>query len=88
MNQTDYNGKVRSLLSDTDTYKKLPLDPTAAQERKMNSLLLALNRSESIPDLLYHRLRSTAGQIPRLYGLPKVHKPGIPLRPIGVAILL
>ena len=55
MNQTDYDGKVRSLLSDTDTYKKLPRDPTAAQERKMNSLLLALNRSGSIPDPLYHR---------------------------------
>ena len=27
-------------------------------------------------------LRSTAGKIPLLYGLPRVHKPGIPLRPI------
>ena len=83
MNRTDYNEKVRSLPSDTDTYKKLSRDPTAAQERKLNSLLLALNRSGSIPDQLYHRLCSTAGQIPRLYGLPKVHKSGIPRRPIA-----
>ena len=31
---------------------------------------------------MYNRLRSTAGRTPSLYGLSKIHKEGIPLRPI------
>ena len=31
---------------------------------------------------LYNKLRPTGSTIPRLYGLPKVHKDGVPLRPI------
>ena len=48
----------------------------------MNALLLSLSRAGAIPGPLYERLRSSAGKIPLLYGLPKVHKPGTPLRPI------
>ena len=64
------------------TYKRLVKDPTLAQERRMNALLLSLMRSGAIPECLYQRLRSYAGKVPLLYGLPKVHKPGTPLRPI------
>ena len=32
---------------------------------------------------LYNRLRSSAGGTPLFYGLPKVHKPNVPLRPIA-----
>ena len=53
-----------------------------AQERKINGLLLTLMRSGAISERLYWRLRSSAGKVPLLYGLPKVHKPGTPLRPI------
>ena len=79
---TDYDGKIRTLLGDTDTYKRLPKDPTPAMERRMNGLLLSLTRSGSMSDSLYNWLRSSAGKIPLLYGLPKVHKPEVPLRPI------
>ena len=82
MDRKDYDGEVRALLADTDTYKRLTRDPTLAQERKMNALLLPLMRSGAISERLYQRLRSSAGKVPLLYGLPKVHKTGIPLRPI------
>ena len=49
----------------------------------MNALLLSLKRSGVIPDHLYNRLRSSAGRTPLFYGLPKVHKPNVPLRPIA-----
>ena len=78
MNSEDYDGKIRSLLADTVTYKRLVKDPTLAQERRMNALLLSLMRSGAIPESLYQRLRSSAGKVPLLYGLPKVHKPGTP----------
>ena len=82
MDHRDYESKLSTMLNDTSTYKKLNRDPSAALEKKMNSLLLQLNRSEQIPDRLYQRLRSSSGVTPRIYGLPKVHKPDVPLRPI------
>ena len=57
-------------------------DPTPAQERKMNAILLPLMRAGAIPERLYYHLRSSAGKVPLLYGLPKIHKPEVPLRPI------
>lgn len=44
----------------------------------MNALLLSLQRAGKIPLQLYKHLRSSAGKIPLLYGLPKIHKPDIP----------
>ena len=32
--------------------------------------------------MLYNSLRTSGSQPPRIYGLPKVHKPNVPLRPI------
>ena len=55
----------------------------------MNELLLSVKRSGAIRSTLYYHLRSSAGKVPLLpllpllYGLPKIHKPAIPLRPIA-----
>ena len=57
-------------------------DPAPALERRMNDFLIALKKKGVLPTNLYYKIRSSAGKTPRLYGLPKVHKPGIPLRPI------
>ena len=48
----------------------------------MNDLLLSLKKSGSIPSPLYYRMRNSAKKTPLFYGLPKIHKPEIPLRPI------
>ena len=48
----------------------------------MNSVLWSLRQKNLLSDGTYCRLRSSAGGVPRLYGLPKIHKPDIPLRPI------
>jgi len=53
-----------------------------AFERRMNKLLLDLQKSGALTSPLYNHLRSSAGKIPLLYGLPKIHKPEVPLRPI------
>ena len=49
----------------------------------MNELLLSLKQSGAIPPKLYDRVRSSAGKTPLFYGLPKIHKPDVPLRPIA-----
>ena len=51
-------------------------------ERKLNALLFKLRKKGAIPTPLYNHLHSSGGQTPLVYGLPKVHKPGFPLRPI------
>ena len=45
-------------------------------------MLLDLKKAGRISDSTYKMLYSSDGLCPRFYGLPKIHKPGIPLRPI------
>ena len=45
-------------------------------------MLLDLKKAGKISDSTYKMLYSSDGLCPRFYGLPKIHKPGIPLRPI------
>ena len=41
-----------------------------------------MEKDGEITEGLYHRLRPSGSQPPRIYGLPKIHKPEFPLRPI------
>ena len=82
MDKCKYDCNMREMLQDRKTYRQLAKDPTPSLERRMNKMLLDLNRSEKITDADYGRLRSSAGRTPMLYGLPKAHKENVPLRPI------
>ncbi|XP_046397784.1 uncharacterized protein LOC124164498 [Ischnura elegans] len=77
MKRSDYNDKITTLLSSA-TYKELKSDPTAKLERSTRSII----KTSSIPAEVQRKLLPSASKPPRLYGLPKVHKEGIPLRPI------
>ena len=87
MDHSDYSSKMRALLSDHDTYQPVAKDPTSGLERRMNSVLWSLRQKSLLSDGTYRRLRSSAGGVPRLYGLPKIHKPDVPLRPIVSFVL-
>ena len=41
----------------------------------------SLKKDQKLPSRVYNTLRYSSGSIPSVYGLPKVHKPGVPLRP-------
>ena len=41
-----------------------------------------MEKNGAITEGLYHWLRPSGSQPPRIYGLPKIHKPEVPLRPI------
>ena len=56
---------------------------TAIKENRLNRKLKELEKNGEITNALYNKLRPTGSQPPRIYGLPKIHKPDIPLRPIG-----
>ena len=87
MNRSDYSAKMQAMLDDRDTYQPLSKGPTTSLESKMNRVLLKLKQEGRLSDRTYDQLRSSAGMVPRLYGLPKIHKPDTLLRPI-VSFLL
>ena len=70
------------LVNDKQTYEELKRDPTPALQLKLTSTLLTLKRTNAIDTQRYYRLRCSVPQPPKLYGLPKLHKPGFPMRPI------
>ena len=87
LNKQDYQSKVKTLLDDTrNTYEKLTSDPTRSIKNKLIQILKDWRREGRIPDSLYNQLYPTAENIPKFYGLPKIHKKDAPLRPIVSSI--
>ena len=82
MDRCDYDEKMNRMIKEGDTYKELSRDPVQSVERKVNAMLQRMKKQGSIQPELYNRLHSSGGLTPLLYGLPKVHKPDVPLRPI------
>ena len=82
MDKTDYHDKMDELVNDKQTYEVLKRDPTPALQRKLSSKLLQLKKADAIDIRRYNRLRCPVPQPAKLYGLPKLHKPNVPMRPI------
>ena len=57
-------------------------DKTSAIEKGIAKKLRILKQEGIISPQIFERIRPTGSVIPRLYGLPKIHKDGVPLRPI------
>ena len=85
MDRTEYNKKAEELLN-TGTYKKISDDPTKKQKNNLISILKNIKTEGGLNEETYRRLYPTAAVPSKLYGLPKIHKPGIPLRPIVSSI--
>jgi hypothetical protein len=76
MGTSDYNKEIATLLQDK-AYAKLKKDLTESIERKT----VLLPKKSSFPEVC-QQVRPQGSRPPRLYGLPKIHKPGVPLRSI------
>ena len=63
-------------------YIKIKKDPTNSVVSKITSKLSALRDNKLIDQQQYLKLKPTDSQPPRFYDLYKIHKDGIPLRPI------
>ena len=97
MNTNDYTEKVNNLLNDGKTYQKITdkrRNPTSSTEKSLNKLLLQIkdqpaphdSDKKQLEPKLYHKLHSTDSTPASFYGLPKIHKDNVPLRPIMSAI--
>ena len=82
MDRADYNNKAQKLLEDRGTYKEIKTDPTNKLKNKLVSLLKKIKAEGGISDQLYKKMYPTGAVAPKFYGLPKIHKRDIPLRPI------
>lgn len=82
MLKSSYIEKSLDLLDDITTYKRITRDPTNSLETSCNKLIKNLKDKGFISDVVAKSLYKYNGLCPKYYGLPKVHKPEIPLRPI------
>lgn len=81
LNKEDYVAKCNQHI-DNGPYKYLKKDPTECIKREARTKLQKLKEREIIDQSLYFKLKPTDSPAPRFYGLPKIHKPDIPIRPI------
>ncbi|CAF4146789.1 unnamed protein product, partial [Rotaria sordida] len=77
---------MKSILNDINTFRPIPVDETLQQEDRLYRKLISLKQSGFITPEEFQRCRPVGSQPARIYGLPKVHKTGTPLRPILSAI--
>ena len=85
MDREEYIRKAQELL-DKQEYKSIPSDPTTKYKNKLISILKSIKAEGGINEVTCRRLYPTGASSPKFYGLPKVHKQGMPLRPIVSSI--
>ena len=86
MNVEDYTEKMNILVSDPNTYKSINHNVDMSDwQSNFNS---SLNRIiANIDEEIFNDTRSPKlPTMPYLYGLPKIHKPNIPMRPIVASL--
>ena len=81
MDRDEYIKKAEELLKE-DTYKIMAGDPTNKQKNKLIQLLKKIKAEGRINEECYRKMYPTGAGTSKFYGLPKVHKAGVPLRPI------
>ena len=79
VDREDYTAKSEELLHQPN-YKVLQTDPTNKYKNKLISLLKPIKTEGGMDDNTYRRLYPTEAVPPKYYGLPKVHKPGMPIK--------
>ena len=77
MNSEDYIEKMREHLA-CGSYVKLDKDPSKKITKKVTKTI----RSEHLDDHIKNKLYPKDCIQLRIYGLPNIHKDGVPLRPI------
>ena len=92
MDKTSYTDKVLSILSDSSKFQCLSfsgdelLPILTKQECKLARILRKLRSLNAIDKETYNKLLPSGSRPGIMFGLPKIHKADIPMRPILSAI--
>ena len=81
----EYKKKAQELLQQP-TYQPIPSDPTSKYKNKLINILKSIKAEGGITEAVYKKLYPTGAGSPKFYGLPKIHKEGVQLRPIVSSI--
>ena len=85
MNQDMYKEKMMKLLDSKD-YCIVKKNPIPRMELAIRTILSTFERAGMIDTHIKRRLTPYNSLIPQIYGLPKIHKEGCPMRPIVCTI--
>ena len=86
MDRRDYIRKAKELLDDTSTYRTIQSDPTNKLKNKLINILKRIKVDTGLQENIYGRMYPTGASSSKFYGLPKIHKKNVPLRPIVSSI--
>jgi len=86
MKKEDYNKKLDTILQlpqfEKLKQRKNAKHPVMKEEERVMGILKKMREEERIDEALYEKIKPMGSQPPRLYGLAKVHKSNIPVRPV------
>ena len=86
MSDKGYEERIDKILKGTQfKVKKLRANSRPielVEQDRINKILDDLHNQQKIPEDMKKFLKLRGGQLPKLYGLAKIHKPGVPVRPI------
>ena len=88
MNTKDYDNKLLALLNDCEVCRVLSKRDKSitSVEKQANNLVWSFVKENKITVPVYRQLKCDKSVTPKIYDLPKLHKSGIPLRPIVLFI--
>ena len=82
LNKEEYTSKMKQIVEDRSNYRPISRDPIVRVENRIATALKKLCKQGHIEEKLCDYLVPHYSSPPQLYGLPKVHKDGVPMRPI------
>jgi len=84
--KSDYIAKIQQLLLADGKFAQMKEDETIKRELSLQNYLRSLKKEQAIPEEVYKDIYPYGSRAGILYGLPKIHKNGAPIRPIISAI--
>ncbi|BHF84196.1 hypothetical protein SprV_0902734600 [Sparganum proliferum] len=82
LDKTDYAQKANALLEDRQAYLPCGEESIKTLVTQLEKTLADMQSNKAISKSVRLTIKPTDAAPARFYGLPKVHKPGLPLRPI------
>jgi len=83
LNKTDYVNKIEDMLSDKSTlqiHAQIDKDPIKKLTGEIRDFLMRWKTKDYISNATYNSIYCSDDNLPRAYGLPKIHKPGCTFR--------
>ena len=81
MDKSTYLDKAQEILGDPTNYEKLTKNPVSKVEAETKRIFKSVSK-DKLPEKIIKELTPNHSRTPVFYGLPKDHKPAVPLRPV------